>query len=339
MTAGRIRSVVQLATCSSALQACSGWQSALDPHSQTAAHLAGLFWFFTAICAIVWVLVVAALIMVLRRRRESESVLPGDDFPHQQRRKAIIVGSLTAITAIILTVLTYMSFYATREITWPRKHVLTVKVTGQQWWWQLDYQNQDPSQSFGTANELHIPVGQPVTVDLEAADVIHSFWVPNLIGKQDMIPGRKNVLTLRADKPGLYRGQCAEFCGLQHAHMSMFVFAEPPAAFEAWRRHQLEPAATPGAPQRITGMNIFVHGACATCHAVGGTDADGQTGPNLTHFAQRATIAAGTLRNTPANLSRWLADPQAVKPGTNMPQVPMSPADRQALVAYLEGLK
>jgi cytochrome c oxidase subunit 2 len=321
------------------LAGCSGWQSALDPHSATADHLAGLFWLFVVVCTIVWLSVIAALAFILLRRRSSYTDWPEADAPEQLRRKTLIVGALTAITAGILTLFTFISFYATREITWSKNHVLTVKVTGQQWWWQFAYQDRDPSQMITTANELHIPVGRPVTLDLEASDVIHSFWVPDLIGKQDLIPGRKNTLTIVAGKPGVYRGQCAEFCGLQHAHMALLVFAQPLAVFEAWRKHQLEPAVKPGAPLRLKGMNLFMHGTCATCHAIAGTDADGQTAPDLTHFGERATIAAGTLANTGENLSRWLADPQALKPGTNMPKVPLSASDRTALVAFLEGLK
>lgn len=327
-----------LVLCGITLTGCSGWQSALDPHSPAAGHLANLFWLFTAVCTIVWVLVIAALVHVLKRRTQMVNS-PDGDRPEQQRRKTLIVGTLTGITAVILTALSFLSFYATREITWPRNHVLTIKVTGQQWWWQLEYQNEDLPQVITTANEIHIPAGRPVTLDLEATDVIHSFWVPNLMGKQDLIPGRKNTLTIAADKSGLYRGQCAEFCGLQHAHMAFLVFVDPPEIFEAWRKHQLQSAATPGAPERVKGMNLFVHSTCATCHAVSGTEADGQTGPDLTHFGGRATIAAGTLRNTPHNLTLWLADTQGVKPGANMPQIPMSPSDRAALVAYLEGLK
>jgi cytochrome c oxidase subunit 2 len=339
MTVRNTAIAVFLAGLGFALAGCSGWQSALDPHSVAAKHLADLFWFFTVVCVIVWTLVVAALFYVLIHRRTGYTDVPESDSPGEQRRKVLVVGTLTVVTALILTVLTYMSFYTTREFTWSRDHVLTIKITGQQWWWQVEYQNQDPSQMITTANEIHIPVGEPVTLDLEATDVIHSFWVPDLMGKQDLIPGRQNSLTIIADKPGVYRGQCAEFCGLQHAHMAFLVFAQPRPEFEAWYKHELASSAKPGAPQRIKGLGLFLHGTCATCHSVSGTDADGQTGPDLTHFAERATIAAGTLPNTAQNLSRWLADPQAVKPGTNMPQVSMSESDRAALVAYLEGLK
>ncbi len=320
------------------LAGCSGWQSALDPHSSEAAQLAGLFWFFTAVCALIWIAVVIALAMVLLRRRRTPNDAPEEEHPMAARRKTTIVTGLALSTALVLLIFGLTSFYATRGITWYDTQTITLKVTGQQWWWQVEYQNQDASQDFITANEIHIPVGKPVTLELDAMDVIHSFWVPSLMGKKDLIPGRKNFITLKADEPGLYRGQCAEFCGLEHAKMAILVFAEPQDKFEAWRRHQIEAAKTPGAPERLHGMDIFVHRQCASCHSISGTDAGGQTAPDLTHFGGRATIAAGLFHNTPDNLDRWLANPQQFKPGSNMPQVPLSREDRAALVAYLEGL-
>jgi cytochrome c oxidase subunit 2 len=320
------------------LAGCSGWQSSLDPHSSQAGHLADLIWFFVVVCGLVWIAVVAALGYVLARRRPALDHHPEEDNPVRFRRKTMVVSALVALTVAILVIFGLTSFYTTRGIAWAKPNILTVKVTAQQWWWQVEYQNKDASQILTTANEIHIPVGQPVTLELDAVDVIHSFWVPNLMGKQDMIPGRKNFITIQADHPGLYRGQCAEFCGLEHAKMAFLIFAEPQDKFEAWRRHGLEPAKTPGAPDRLRGMDIFVHRQCASCHTVNGTDAGGQTAPDLTHFGSRATIAAGLFHNTPQNLERWIADPQEVKPGTNMPEVPLSPTDRAALVAYLEGL-
>jgi cytochrome c oxidase subunit II len=319
------------------LTSCSGWQSALDPHSSEASHLANLFWLFAGMNAVIWLLVAAALIYTVRRAGGDD--VAGEDNPDAQRRKTVVVSTLVGLTVAILAIFTLMSFYATRAITWHNTQTLTVKITGRQWWWDIEYQNDDPHQIFHTANEIHIPVGRPVTLQLEAADVIHSFWVPNLMGKQDLIPGRKNYLTIRADKPGLYRGQCAEFCGLEHAHMAILVFAEDQARFDSWRRRQLSLAARPGAPQRVAGMQIFMSGPCAACHTILGTDAGGVLGPDLTHFGGRATIAAGLLPNTPRALEAWLADPQARKPGVMMPKVSLSPNERTDLVAYLEGLK
>jgi cytochrome c oxidase subunit 2 len=326
------------AAASVMLTGCSGWQSTLDPHSSQAAHLRDLFFLFTIVCTVVWLLVVAALALVLLRRN-GISAAPEEDTATQRHKKNIVVGILVGATAAILVVFTLTSFYTTRGFAWSDDTALKIKVTGQQWWWQIEYPNRDPSQIFVTANEIHIPVGRPVTLDLEASDVIHSFWVPNLMGKQDLIPGRKNSLTIQADRPGLYRGQCAEFCGLEHAHMAIFVLAEPQAQFDAWRRHQLQSATPPRTPLQVRGLTLFLHGTCSSCHAVQGTGADAQFGPDLTHFGSRATIAAGLLHNDAADLDRWLADPQALKPGANMPQVPLSEQDRHALVAYLEGLQ
>jgi cytochrome c oxidase subunit 2 len=319
------------------LAGCSGWQSSLDPQSTEATHLANLFWLFAAMNTLIWLLVAVALLYTLRRKSRSD--VPAEDNSATARRKTIFVGSLVGLTAVILAAFTIVSFYATREFTWHNTHTLTVKITGHQWWWQIEYQNEDPQQVFQTANEIHIPVGRPVTLELEAADVIHSFWVPNLMGKQDLIPGRKNYLTIRADKPGLYRGQCAEFCGLEHAHMAILVFAEEPRRFDAWRQQQLSLAKMPGAPQRIAGMRLFLDRPCASCHTIAGTDAGGRLGPDLTHFGSRATIAAGMLHNTPQALEAWLADPQAQKPGVMMPKVTLSRDERAQLVAFLEGLK
>jgi cytochrome c oxidase subunit II len=301
------------------LAGCAGWQSSLDPHSSQASHLANLIWFFTVVCGLIWIAVVVALGIVLWRRRPLLDQQPEEEAPLEFRRKTVVVTGLVVLTVIILVIFGLSSFYTTRDFAWADTHTLTVKVTAQQWWWQVEYQNEDASQILTTANEIHIPVGRPVTLELDAVDVIHSFWVPNLMGKQDMIPGRKNFITIQADQPGLYRGQCAEFCGLGHAKMAFLIFAEPQDKFDAWRRHQLEAAKMPGAPQRKHGMDIFVHGQCASCHTISGTDAGGATGPDLTHVGGRATLAAGLLHNTPENLNRWLADPQELKPGSNMP--------------------
>ena len=183
--------------------ACAGWQSVLDPQSEAARHLANLFWLFVAVCAAVWLLVLLSLGLVLLRQRfaRPEAV----SRPHPV--KAVVVTLLVIVTAGILSFLSAISFFATRGLLQPDRGALSIKVTGHQWWWDVEYQNSDPTQTFRTANEIHIPVGRTVLLDLEANDVIHSFWVPNLMGKQDMIPGRKNSLALRAEHPGLYRSQ------------------------------------------------------------------------------------------------------------------------------------
>jgi cytochrome c oxidase subunit 2 len=325
-----------LAACA-LLAGCTGWQSALDPHSPEAAHLANLFWVFLAVNVVVWILVAGALFLTLGRKPRGDA--PEGDSPARARRKTFVVGLLTALTVVILTAFTLVSFYATRGFAWHDTKALTIKITGRQWWWNIEYQNDDAHQIFQAANEIHIPVGRPVTLDLEAGDVIHSFWVPNLMGKQDLIPGRTNYLTIQADKAGLYRGQCAEFCGLEHAHMAILVFAQSQADFERWRQQQLTLAQSPGAPDRLAGLQTFLSHPCASCHTISGTDAGGRMGPDLTHFGSRATIAAGRLPNTARDLDAWLRDPQELKPGATMPKVDLTRNERAQLVAYLEALK
>jgi cytochrome c oxidase subunit 2 len=203
----------------------------------------------------------------------------------------------------------------------------------------VEYLGPDPNQRFETANEIHIPVGRNVRLQLEGVDVIHSFWVPSLAGKQDLVPGRPNELVIRAERAGVYRGQCAEFCGMQHAHMAFFVIAEEPSAFEAWARLQRQDAATPSDAEIAAGRQAFLTKPCAACHVIRGTSADGKTGPDLTHVGGRKYIAAGLLETTRGSLAAWIADPQTLKPGNNMPAVPLEAAELRAISAYLASLQ
>jgi cytochrome c oxidase subunit 2 len=221
----------------------------------------------------------------------------------------------------------------------PLKDAVNIELVGHQWWWEARYKDTDPTREFTTANELHIPVGRPVVVTLRSSDVIHSLWVPNLHGKKDLIPGRTAIMRLRADKPGTYRGQCAEFCGLEHALMVLLVSAEPPAQYEAWAAKQRQPAPPPADDQQARGLQVFLGTSCVMCHTISGTTAQGKLGPDLTHLASRQTIAAGTLPNNRGHLAGWIADPQSLKPGVNMPANALAPDDLQALLAYLESLK
>jgi cytochrome c oxidase subunit 2 len=219
------------------------------------------------------------------------------------------------------------------------KNAVTIEVTGQQWWWQVRYLDPDPSKIFVTANEIHIPVGQPVTIKLRSTDVIHSFWVPNLVGKKDLIPGHDAVLWLQADKPGVFRGQCAEYCGLQHAHMAFWVVAEPPTRFAAWLNQQRGEAVQPSTSSEQRGQQVFLSSPCIMCHTIQGTPAGATVGPDLTHIASRSYIAAGTLPNTRGQLAGWIVDSQAIKPGNRMPPNSLNPDDLQALLDYLQSLK
>lgn len=215
-----------------------------------------------------------------------------------------------------------------------------IRVTGHQWWWELDYLSGPPPLHFKTANEIHIPVGRYIDIELSSGDVIHSFWVPRLHGKMDLVPGMKNRIRIRADKPGVYRGQCAEFCGAQHAHMMLLVIAEPQNEYEQWLVRQRKPAAPPQTAQAAAGHDIFMSRPCALCHSIRGTAAGGGVAPDLTHFGSRRGIAANMLANNEANLHAWVTHAQSIKPEVMMPNVTqMSGEDLHALVAYLRQLE
>jgi cytochrome c oxidase subunit 2 len=244
------------------------------------------------------------------------------------------------ISAILLLVLVVGSVVTDRALArMSLADAVNIDVTGHQWWWDLRYRGANPSDTFTSANELHVPVGRPIVIRLESSDVIHSLWVPTLSGKKDLIPGRTTTLQFRADQPGRYRGQCAEFCGFQHAFMAFEVIADPPEQFDAWAAAQRQPAPEPTDATLRHGQEVFLRSACVMCHTIQGTDAGARTGPDLTHVGGRSTIAAGTLPNRPAELTRWIANPQDFKPGANMPATPLSSDDMGALVAYLGSLK
>jgi cytochrome c oxidase subunit II len=299
---------------------------------------------FFIVCSIVFVVVMIAVLLSLRKRT-SEPL--ADDAPvieppaEQERKRRNVVVSAVTLTVIILFVFLIASFSAGRSMTAElvHKNGLTVELTGHQWWWEVRYDDAGASNIFTTANEIHIPVGVPVTFSLKGADVIHSFWVPNLSGKKDLIPGKINTIWLQADKPGVYRGQCAEYCGLQHARMALWVVAEPQEKFNAWRQGQTQTSIPPATDSQKRGQQVFLTSTCVMCHAINGTPAGSNIGPNLTHVASRTMIAAATLVNTREHLAQWIKDPQQFKVGTRMPQNNLSDADLQALVDYLQSLK
>jgi cytochrome c oxidase subunit II len=318
--------------------ACSGWQSTLDPQGPQARHLADLFWVFTAVCAAIWLAVMVVLLAALLRRR-GQSGEPLQLEPARERRAMVVIGGAAAATLVTVVVLTLLSFLSQRHLFARENAAVTITVTGMQWWWDVRYEAGTPDQTFNSANELHVPVGRPVTVKLKATDVIHSFWVPSLFGKQDLIPGQDNEIQFTAARPGIYRGQCAEFCGWQHAHMGLIVVAVPPPEFEDWRKAQIAPAPLPDDSIRKKGAEIFAGKACVMCHTVRGTSAGSRVGPDLTHFASRKSIASATLDMSRGNVAAWVIDPQGIKPGVNMPNVPIAPDEIDPLVSYLMGLK
>jgi cytochrome c oxidase subunit 2 len=320
------------------LGGCSGAQSALDPQGPQAAQLAKLFWIFTAVCAAVWFAVMLVLLVGLVRRRPARPDPLRLD-PRTERRSLAVVGGAVVATLLTVIALTALSYLSQRQLYARERPAVTIKVTGQQWWWDVRYEADAPGQTVTTANEIYIPVGQPVTVKLAATDVIHSFWVPSLAGKKDLIPGRTATMSFRADQPGRYRGQCAEFCGYQHAFMAFEVIVDPPATYDAWANAQRTAPPEPADKIAQRGRDVFLGSTCIMCHAIEGTTAAARKGPDLSHVGGRSTIAAGTLPNRPAELARWIANPQDFKPGVNMPATPLSSDDMTALVAYLGSLK
>jgi cytochrome c oxidase subunit II len=244
-----------------------------------------------------------------------------------------------ALSAIPLLVTLVWTMAALAHVaTPPRRPEMTIDVTGRQWWWEVQYHGATPSETFASANEIHIPVGVPVAVRLHGGDVIHSFWVPKLAGKTDTIPGQTNVTWLQADAPGRYRGQCGEFCGAQHAKMGFEVVAEPIDRFERWRRAQLQTAPPPATPAQARGLALVTF-RCGLCHAVRGTDAGSHAGPDLTHLMSRQTLAAAIIPNNAGSLAGWIQGPQAIKPGALMPDQKLSGPQLADVTAYLETLK
>jgi cytochrome c oxidase subunit II len=320
------------------LAGCTGWQSVLDAHGTSAITLKQLIILIVAVCSVVWMLVMIALIRALARGREIRP-MPAASPPETQRRMTIAVVTAVAATVLIIGGFTVMSFFSTRALSVAGSDDLTIKVRGLQWWWGVEYFGSNPQQRFETANEIHIPVGRNVRLQLEGLDVIHSFWVPSLAGKQDLIPGRTNELTIRAERPGVYRGQCAEFCGMQHAHMAFLVIAETQSEFDGWISEQRQPSTPPSGEETAAGQQTFLSKPCAACHTIRGTTATGTTGPDLTHVGSRKYIAAGLFETTRGSLAAWTADPQTLKPGNNMPMVPLTPDELRSVSAYLAGLK
>jgi cytochrome c oxidase subunit 2 len=317
-------------------------QNVLAPHGVQAIEIYGLWRLTLFICAVVFAAVLAAFLYAIWRAPSSAMQQAPDVAsllrPEPRLHRFVVLA--VAISTVLLVVLIVADFLTDRRLaSLPLKNAIQIEVTGHMWWWGGRYLDAEPSRMFDVANEFHVPVGRPVILKLASGDVIHSFWAPSLHGKKDLIPGRTSLLQFRVDKPGVYRGQCAEFCGLEHALMAFTVVAEPPAQFEAWAARQRAEAPAPADALRLRGQEVFMSRTCVMCHTVAGTVANARLGPDLTHFASRRTLAAGTLPNTAQHLASWIVDPQRLKPGANMPGTPMSADDLTALVAYLETLK
>lgn len=320
-----------------------GNQTALNPVGPASLRIehtfATIFW----ITATVTFLVFATLIYFVVRRKHAAITDPIPQTTTEKNDKfaARAVGAAVGVTVLLLFIMMISSFITSRRLG--RMHdqdALTIEVYGHQWWWEVHYPNlKEPYREVITANEIHVPVGSLIRIEGTSRDVIHSFWAPNLNGKRDLLPGYTNDLFFRVDQPGRWRGQCAEFCGLQHAHMSFYTVAESKKDFENWMTEQAQSARQPTTPQTQHGLQVFLTRQCVMCHTIRGTVAGSRVGPDLTHLASRSTIAAGTLPNTIGNLGGWILNAQSIKPGVRMPPNQLSGSDLQDLLAYLETLR
>jgi cytochrome c oxidase subunit 2 len=323
------------------MMSLQSYQSIFSSAAEEVRQFNILFMIFLAVCALMYALVIAFLIAGLARRRRADAQVVENGRHHEMN--PLMRTGLIAWAALVgtgLVALAIASFFADRSLANTSAHErLSLTVTANQWWWDVQYNSADVSKTLHTANEIHLPVGVPVRITLHSNDVIHSFWVPSLAGKQDLIPGRENDITLVPRKVGIYRGQCAEFCGAQHAHMALVVDVEPYDQFVQWWQQQLRPAMAPTTPLALAGYNVVTTGQCALCHSIAGTPASGTVGPDLTHLASRRSLAAGTLPMGKGQLYGWVADPQSIKPGSKMPTIPLEPKQLHAVVAYLETLK
>ena len=321
------------------LAGCGGSQNTLAPHSHAATDIANLFWVMMAVAFGGLALITGLLVLAwVRRGRRGFGADPDDPHPGERPGWFVVVGMGVVFPLVVIVALFIVANGAIINVTQApaaSSTAMTVDAVGHQWYWAFRY----PGTKAVTAGELHIPVRTRVNLVATTADVIHSFWVPELNRKVDTIPGRQNRILLYANRPGIYRGQCAEYCGLQHAHMGMLVFVQSRAAFRAWLRKHASPAAAPATPLARRGERVFLDGPCSSCHAIRGTSASGFVGPDLTHLASRNTLAGVTIPNRRDYLARWIVDSQHFKPGNQMPNFHLSRAQLGALVAYLEGLR
>ena len=327
-----------------AASACSyqHYQSTFGNAATQARQFNVLFAIFLVVCAVMYVAVIAFLLIALARRRRGGTANVMEDGRHHESDPAMRTGLIGwgAIVAAGLIALAIASFFADRTMAGAAAHPkLSLTVTANQWWWDVQYTAADNSKMIRTANEIHLPVGVPAHIVLKSNDVIHSFWVPSLAGKEDLIPGRDSDIDITPRKVGLYRGQCAEFCGAEHAKMAFVVQVESYADFVKWWQHQLQSSPAPATPLALAGYNVVTSRNCSACHAIAGTPANGTVGPDLTHLASRRTLAAGAMPMGEGNLYGWIADPQSIKPGSKMPTVGLEPDQLHAVVAYLETLK
>jgi cytochrome c oxidase subunit 2 len=323
------------------LGGCSGSPSALAPGGVRAAQIAALWWLLLGLAAAACLGILLLVLAVASQSQPFPPTLPPRRAPAgrlgQAARLAGVVGGGILLPLGVLAGVQAVAVQTLAAQTALPPAPLTVQVRGHQYWWEVRY----PQAGVTSANELHVPVATPVRLELSSADVLHSFWVPELVGKTDLVPGQVNVTWLRVEQAGRYRGQCAEYCGLQHAHMALLVVAEPPQGFAAWLQQQRLPASPPSDPLLQQGAQAFARFGCLGCHAIryGDSPVGGSSGPDLTHVGSRQTLAAGLLPNSYGNMAGWIGNPQALKPGNDMPVLNLDPDSLRAVAAYLESLK
>ncbi|MBW8785501.1 MAG: c-type cytochrome [Novosphingobium sp.] len=325
------------------LAGCAGIQSSNGRDGTHGALIGGLFdkFLWTTVVVYLFVMVLLALAIVHGRdNRRGNAGLQGEPPVEAEHGWRSGLTAFAGATTLILAVLAIATWFTDRSLARASANpALEVEVTGNQWWWDVRYKDPVSSYIVHTANELHLPAGRTTRITLKSVDVIHSLWIPNLAGKQDLIPGRKTALELHPLHTGRFRAQCAEFCGMQHAHMALDVSVDDPQAFSTWYAAGLKNPPIPTGGQALAGYLLFQTLQCSSCHNVSGTPASGQIAPDLTHVASRRTIASGTLPANHDGFAAWVQDPQQAKPGNHMPKVPLSPAELAAVTAYLETLR
>jgi cytochrome c oxidase subunit 2 len=316
------------------LSGCSP-QSIVSTHSPQAHNIALLWWWMLAAAVIVFA--GAVMLLVVAYFRRGVAGLPFVGEREDLSRGMVLVFGIGVPLVALVALFGISDVYLIGQTAppAPSSTKMTIDVIGHQWWWEVRY----PGSRAITANEIHIPARARVNVVATTADVIHSFWVPGLNRKIDMVPGRRNRVLLYASRPGVYRGQCSQFCGLQHAHMAMYVVAQRPAAYQAWLAANAAPAHTPTTTAQQAGQAQFTADQCSSCHMIQGTGAAGQIGPDLTHVASRMTLASAEIPNRPAWLAAWIRNPQAIKPGDRMPDLGLSAHQVNLLVTYLDSLR
>jgi cytochrome c oxidase subunit 2 len=325
MKAALVVAVAGIAGCSNRSS-----PSILKAHGSESQKIVGVWWLMFAMAAAVYVIVAGFVIAGILRGRRTQSGSEG-----RIKDSVFIWWGGIIIPVVILAILAVATVDATAQLRKPAHNPLQIVMIGKRWWWDVSY----PTLGIRTANQFHVPVGQPLEIKLPSDNVIHDFWIPQLAGKQDNIPGQDNVIRFTVNKVGIYRGECAQFCGVEHARMDFELIADAPDVFGRWATRYQQAPSPPSTDATALGQLVFQREACAGCHTIKGTTATGAVGPDLTDFGARRSIGAVTVQNNPGNLAGWIANSQSIKPGNLMPPIVLSPTDLQNVVAYLESLK